>query len=61
LELVEMEVRELLTKYGFDGDSITIVRGNAKGALDHPGDEKFNACIGELMDALDSDIEAPER
>ncbi|MBN69630.1 elongation factor Tu [Gimesia chilikensis] len=61
LELVEMEIRELLTKYGFPGDDITIVRGNAKGALDNPGDEKFNACIGELMDALDADIPAPER
>jgi len=35
-----MEVRDLLTKYGFPGDDITIVRGNAKGALDHPDDEK---------------------
>ena len=61
LELVEMEVRDLLTKYGFPGDDIVIVRGNAKGALDHPGDEAFNACIGELMDALDNNIPAPER
>ena len=53
--------KSLLTKYGFPGDDIVIVRGNAKGALDHPGDEAFNACIGELMDALDNNIPAPER
>jgi elongation factor Tu len=61
LELVEMEIRDLLTKYGFPGDDIVIVRGNAKGALDHPADPAFNACIGELMDALDANIPEPER
>jgi len=61
LELVEMEVRELLSKYDFDGDNIPVVRGNAKGALDSPGDDSFNACIGELMDVLDSHIPEPAR
>lgn len=61
LELVELEVRELLTKYGFPGDDIPLVKGNAKGALDAPGDEKFSACITELMDALDSYIPEPPR
>ena len=61
LELVEMEVRELLSKYDFDGDDIPVVRGNAKGALDSPGDDSFNACIGELMDVLDSHIPEPAR
>ena len=61
LELVEMEVRELLSKYDFPGDDIPVIRGNAKGALDNPEDESFNACIGELMDALDSYIPEPER
>ncbi len=61
LELVEMEIRELLSKYDFPGDDIEIVRGNAKGALDNPGDEAFNTCIGNLMDALDSNIPEPER
>ncbi|ADG66285.1 translation elongation factor Tu [Planctopirus limnophila DSM 3776] len=61
LELVEMEVRELLTKYDFPGDDITIVRGNAKGALDNPADPKFNKCIGDLMDALDANVPEPER
>jgi len=61
LELVEMEVRDLLTKYEFPGDDITIVRGNAKGALDNPADPKFNDCIGKLMDALDKDVPEPQR
>ncbi|MBD3673592.1 MAG: elongation factor Tu [Planctomycetaceae bacterium] len=61
LELVEMEVRELLSKYDFPGDDIPIVRGNAKGALDAPGDESANKCIGELMDALDEHIPEPQR
>jgi elongation factor Tu len=61
LELVEMEVRDLLNKYEFPGDDIAIVRGNAKGALDHPSDPKFNECIGHLMDALDKDVPEPAR
>ena len=61
LDLVEMEVRELLSKYEFDGDGITVVKGSAKPAYDNPGDASANACIGELMDALDSDIPEPTR
>ncbi|MFQ5734600.1 MAG: elongation factor Tu [Planctomycetaceae bacterium] len=61
LELVEMEVRELLVKYDFPGDDIPIIRGNAKGALENPGDDGLNACISELMDALDSHIPEPTR
>ena len=61
LELVEMEIRDLLTKYDFPGDTVTIIRGNAKGALDNPGDPKFNKCIGDLMDALDKDVPEPQR
>jgi elongation factor Tu len=61
LELVEMEVRELLSKYEFPGDDIPVVRGNAKGALDNPADPKFNKCIGDLMDALDSYVPEPAR
>jgi len=61
LDLVEMEVRELLTKYGFPGDDIPLVRGNARGALDNPADEKYSQCITNLMDALDSYIPEPER
>ena len=61
LDLVEMEVRELLTKYGFPGDDIPLVRGNARGALDNPADEKFSQCITNLMEALDSYIPEPKR
>ena len=61
LELVEMEVMELLSKYDFPGDEIPIVRGNAKGALDNPGDDNFSQCITNLMEALDSYIPEPER
>jgi elongation factor Tu len=61
LDLVEMEVRELLTKYGFPGDDSPLVRGNARGALDNPADEKFSACITNLMEALDAYIPEPKR
>lgn len=61
LELVEMEVRELLTKYDFPGDDIPLVRGNAKGALDNPSDDAYSACITELMEALDANIPEPAR
>jgi elongation factor Tu len=61
LDLVELETRELLTKYGFDGDNVPIIRGNARGALDHPTDPAYNRCIGELLDALDRAIPAPVR
>ncbi len=61
LELVEMEVRDLLNKYDFPGDDVTIIRGSAKPALDNPADPEKNACIGKLMDALDSDIPEPAR
>ena len=59
LELVEMEVRELLTSYGFDGDNTPIIQGSATGAL--AGDEKWIAKINELMDAVDSYIPLPPR
>lgn len=61
LELVEMEVRELLSKYGFDGDEIEIIRGNAKGALENPGDDAFSQCVTNLMEALDRNIPEPQR
>ena len=53
IELVEMETRELLTKFGFDGDKTPVVRGNAKGALDDPTDPDATRCINELLEALD--------
>jgi elongation factor Tu len=61
LELVDMEVRELLTKYDFPGEEIPLIRGNSIGALENPTDETYSACIGELMEALDSYIPEPLR
>jgi len=61
LELVEMEVRELLSNYDFPGDDIPIVKGSALQALEDPGNDAKNACIDELMDALDAHIPEPER
>jgi len=59
LDLVEMEVRELLNKYNFDGDNAPVIRGAALPALQ--GEEKWEAKIGELMAALDSYIPDPIR
>ncbi len=59
IELVEMEVRELLSQYEFPGDDIPVVRVAAFPALQ--GDEKWGASIMELMDAVDSYIPTPER
>lgn len=64
LELVEMEIRELLSEYGFPGDDIPIIKGSALLALESTSTD-INApeykCILELMDAVDSYIPAPER
>jgi len=59
LELVELEVRELLSQYEFPGDDIPVIKGSALKALE--GDEKWEAGIVELMDAVDSYIPTPER
>ena len=59
LDLVEMEVRELLTKYGFDGNKTTIIRGSALKALQ--GDKEGIDSIMKLMEAIDNDIKLPER
>ena len=61
LELVEMEVRELLSEYNFPGDDIPVIKGSALQALENPTDEKAIAPILELMDAVDSYIPTPER
>jgi elongation factor Tu len=61
IELVEMEVRELLDKYDFDGDNATIVHGAALGAMQNPEDADAAACIGELMTAIDNVIPEPPR
>ncbi|MBI2282858.1 MAG: elongation factor Tu [Bacteroidetes bacterium] len=59
LELVEMEIRELLTEKGFDGDNTPIIKGSATGAL--AGEEKWVKCVEELMDAVDTYIPLPPR
>jgi elongation factor Tu len=60
-ELVELETRELLTKHGFNGASASVIRGNAKSALDDPTDPRFSRCIEELLDAMDRFIPEPKR
>jgi len=59
LELVEMEVRELLSFYEYDGDNTPVILGSALGALN--GEEKWVKTVEELMDAVDSWIEIPPR
>jgi len=59
LELVEMEIRELLTFYGFDGDNTPIIQGSATGAL--AGEAKWVKAIDDLMEAVDSYIPLPPR
>ena len=61
LELVELEVRELLSQYEFPGDDIPFVKGSALGALQEPENGEKTRCIKELMDAIDSYIPTPER
>ena len=61
IDLVEAEVRELLSKYQFPGDEIPVVRGAAFPALQNPGDAAKNKCIADLMDAIDSYIPEPVR
>ncbi len=59
LDLVEMEIRELLSEYDFPGDEIPVIRGSALGALN--GEPKWEAKVQELMDAVDSYIDTPVR
>ena len=61
LELVELEVRELLTKYEFPGDTIPIIRGSAIQALQNPTDPEKNKSIFELIAAVDKYIPTPKR
>jgi len=61
LELVEMEVRELLSEYDFPGDDIPVITGSALKALENPTDEEATKCIMDLMEAVDSYIPTPER
>jgi elongation factor Tu len=61
LDLVEMELRELLTKYDFPGDDIPIIRGASKAAYDDPKNAEKTKCISELLDAVDRYIPEPVR
>ncbi len=61
LDLVELEVRELLSKHDFDGDNVTVIRGAALPAQQNPSDPAASKCISELMDAIDNDIPEPQR
>jgi len=61
IELVELELRELLSEYDFPGDDIPIIKGSALNALNNPDDEEATKCIMELVEAIDSSIPEPER
>ncbi len=61
LELVELECRELLSKYDFPGDDVPVIRGSALPAYNNPEDPEASKCITELMDALDEYIPEPVR
>ncbi len=61
LELVELEVRELLSNYEFPGEEIPIIKGSALKALESPEDDEANKAIDELLDALDVSIPEPQR
>jgi len=61
LELVELEVRELLTKYEFPGDDIPVIQGSALQALENPDDEEKTKCIWDLMEAIDTYFPIPDR
>jgi elongation factor Tu len=61
LDLVELEVRELLKKYGFPGDDVPVIRGASGPALAAPGDDKVNKCIDDLFDAIDKNVPEPAR
>ena len=61
LDLVELEVRELLSKYEFPGDDVPVIRGSALQALENPDDEEKTKCIWDLMEALDTYFPVPER
>ncbi len=61
LELVEVEIRDLLNKYGFPGDKTPIIRGQSKAALENPKDDKICKPIDDLFDAIDTWIPEPTR
>jgi len=61
LDLVELEVRDLLTKYKFPGDKVPIIKGSALEAMNNPDDTEKTKCIQELLDAVDEYVPTPKR
>jgi elongation factor Tu len=61
VDLVELEVRELLNKFGFDGDTLPVIRGSAIAAYRDPANDAANACIDALVAALDEHVPLPPR
>ncbi|TVR03899.1 MAG: elongation factor Tu [Spirochaetaceae bacterium] len=61
IELVEEEMRDILTSYGFPGTEIPIVKGSAFNAMENPESDEHNKCIQDLLDAMDSYFPLPER
>ena len=61
LDLVEMEIRELLSKYEYPGDDVPVIRGSALQALENPEDEGKTKCVWDLMGALDTYFPIPDR
>ncbi len=61
LDLIEVEIRELLTQYGYPGDEVPIIRGAAKPAYDCPADSFHTKCIDQLLEAIDSYVPEPVR
>jgi elongation factor Tu len=61
IDLVELEARDLLMKYGFDGANTPFIRGNARAALERPGDPEASRCITDLLESLDRYIPDPVR
>lgn len=61
LELVELEIRELLSKYDFPGDDVPVIHGSALPAYNNPADPVASKCISDLMDALDANVPEPQR
>ncbi len=61
IDLVEEEMRDLLTEYGFDGAATPIIRGSAYEAMNNPDDPEKTKCLDELLDAMDSYIPLPAR
>jgi elongation factor Tu len=61
LELVEMEIRELLSKYEFPGDDTPIIRGNSLAAMQNPSDDAASKCVDDLVKALDEYVPIPQR